>query len=287
MSGQGQAGRTAPRWLQRALLGCASLGLAWALAVALMAWGQERLLFHPQVLPQDWVFDAGPDVHERWIEVPGGRLHALHLRQPQARGLVFYLHGNAGNLQGWFGGLEPYRRAGLDLFMLDYRGFGKSSCCIRSEAQLHDDVRAAWRAVAPEYAGRTRVLLGDSLGTGLAAALAAEVQPELTVLVAPYRSITALARHHHPWVPPSLLRYPLDTEAVLPRVKTPVLLLHGTHDRLIPIDHSRRLHILAPQAQLVEVPGAGHNDLWRFDAFAAALSAALRAAGNPPARPER
>ncbi|TXC66715.1 lysophospholipase [Piscinibacter aquaticus] len=96
--------------------------------------------------------------------------------------------------------------------MLDYRGYGKSSGRIESEAQLHADVRAVWRAVAPHYAGKRVVLYGRSLGTALAASLAAELQPDLTMLVSPYTSMEAMARQHYPWVPGALLRYPLRTD---------------------------------------------------------------------------
>ncbi len=270
------------RWLRRLAWAAGALVLLWALLVALLWFRQEWLLFRPQTLPADWVFDKGPDVHERWMAVPGGRLNALHLKQPAPEGVVFFLHGNAGSLEGWFVNLDLYRRANLDLVMIDYRGYGKSPCCITSEAQLHADVRAAWQAIAPEYAGKPRVFFGRSLGTGLAARLAAEVQPELTILASPYLGMAALADEHYPWVPKAVLRYPLDTAAVLPRVKPPVLMLHGTEDRLIDVSHARRLKALAPAATLVEVDGAGHNDLQRFERYRDAIAGALAQVRSTP-----
>ena len=84
------------------------------------------------------------------------------------RGVVFFLHGNSDNMQHWFVNLDFYRTAQLDLVMLDYRGFGKSTGRIESQAQLEADVRAAWATVAaqPQYAGKKRVIYGRSLGTG-------------------------------------------------------------------------------------------------------------------------
>jgi len=190
---------------------------------------------------------------------------------------VFFLHGNAGNLQGWFDDLDFYRRANFDLFMIDYRGYGKSSGRIESEAQLHADARAAWDVVAPEYVGRKRVLLGRSLGSGLAVPLALQVQPELTVLVSPYSSMRAMAAELYPWVPSKLLRYPLATDESIARLRSPVLLLHGELDELIAPHHSRTLKRLFPTAQLHIVKGAGHNDIQQFDGYHAALRAALDA----------
>ena len=214
-------------------------------------------------------------MHETWIEVPGARLHALHLRLPKPDGVVYYLHGNAGHLQSWFVNVDFYRRANHDLLMLDYRGFGKSSGRIRSEAELQADVAAAWAHVAPRYAGLRRVFFGRSLGSGLAAKLAAEVQPELTVLVSPYLSVTELARQHYPWVPGAVLRYPLRTDLVLPRIEGRVQLLHGERDRLIPSWHSLRLQSLRPGTELLLLPGADHNDLHRRDEYLRAFAHAL------------
>ena len=128
------------------------LAIAGAVYLALLAllwFGQEKLIFLPTPLPADHRFGHGADVHEAWVDVPGARLHALHLRLPRPDGVVFHLHGNAGNLDGWFAQPEFYRRLNLDLFMLDYRGYGKSGGRITSEAQLHADVRAAWQQIAP------------------------------------------------------------------------------------------------------------------------------------------
>jgi len=268
-------------WLRRLAAWALVAALAWAGLVAALWFRQEWLIFRPHTLPADWVFDKGPDVHERWIEVPngdGGRLNALHLKLPAPDGVVFFLHGNGGSLEGWFGNLDTYRRANLDLVMIDYRGYGKSPCCITSEAQLHADVRAAWQAVAGAYDGKLRVFYGRSLGTGLAAVLAAEVQPDLTILGSPYLSMAALAEEHYPWVPGAVLRYPLDTAAALVRVKTPVLMLHGTEDRLIDVSHARRLKALRPASTLVEVAGARHDDVARFPAYREAVAAALQQA---------
>jgi uncharacterized protein len=260
--------RRRPAW-QRWLGWALALLLAYAALLGALWVGQEKLLFHPRTLPADHRFNAGADVHEVFIDVPGARLNALHLRLPAPDGVVFYLHGNAGHLQSWFVNTDLYRRANLDLFMLDYRGFGKSSGRIESEAQLHADVRAAWDHIAAAYEGRHRVFVGRSLGT--------EVQPELTVLISPYQSIAALAGEIYPWVPGALLRYPIRSDLALPKIKGPVLMLHGDRDRTIPLEHSRRLLAVAPTARLVVIDGAGHNDLQSFEAYRQALASALAA----------
>ena len=284
----------------RVVLGVAGGGaLLLALAAAALWWGQERLIFHPQPLPADHRFGLPADVHETSIDVPGARLHALHLRLPQPDGLVFYLHGNAGNLASWFVNLDFWRALNVDLFMVDYRGYGKSTGRIASQAQLMADVQAAWQAVAPAYAGRPVVLAGRSLGTGLAAHLAADLAADGSasappgprvaqlLLVSPYRSLLALAETHYPLVPGALLRYPMRTDQALQTLaaargpRPDVVLLHGTEDALIPSDHSTALAALVPGARVGLVAGAGHGDLQDFAPYLAAVRQAVRSAVAP------
>jgi uncharacterized protein len=245
-------------------------------ALAALWFGQERLLFYPTVTDPGQPLSAAPDIHERMVDVPGARLSVLELRLPDPKGVVYFLHGNAGNLQSWFVNPEFYRRANFDLVMLDYRGYGKSTGRIESEAQLHADVKAVWNQVAPRYAGRRVVVYGRSLGSGLAAALAVQIKPDLTMLVSPYSSVAAIAREHFPWVPSAIVRYPMRTDLNLPQIRTPVVLVHGDRDDLIPISHSEALKVLAPHVKLIVVPGGGHNDLQKFDSYLEPVSALLR-----------
>jgi uncharacterized protein len=251
--------------------------LLYLLALAWLWWRQERLLFQPDPWPaEEPPALAEADVRTVWVDVDGARLHALHLQQPGAHGLVFFLHGNGGNLASWFVNADFYRRAGYDLFMLDYRGYGRSTGQISSEAQLMDDVRVAWRLVAPMYEGRPCVVYGRSLGSGLAAQLASEVSPALTVLVSPYRSMSALAAEQFPWVPGLLLRYPLRTDAVIAGGSGPLWLVHGERDTLIPPAHSEALQQLAgDRARLLRLPDASHNDVQESETYLDGLRAEL------------
>ncbi|MCR5866102.1 alpha/beta hydrolase [Aquincola sp. J276] len=255
---------------------------AYALMLGALWWKQETLIFHPVPLAADHRFDLPADAQEVFIDVPGARLNALHLRRPGARGVVFFLHGNAGNLERWFVNLDFYRALGMDLFMLDYRGYGKSTGRIESEQQLLADVQAAWARVAPQYAGRHVVFLGRSLGTGLAARLAADLppaqRPQALLLVSPYRSMVQMAAEQYPFVPAPLLRYPLRTDAALRALAgtaLPIDLVHGDRDTLIPLAHSEALARTLPGVRLHRVAGAGHGDLQRFEAYEAALRDAM------------
>jgi pimeloyl-ACP methyl ester carboxylesterase len=264
-----------------------AIGLVLLLVLALYAgllafvwWRQESLMFHPVPLPAAYPLATAPDIHEHTIAVPGAQLSVLQLKLPDPTGVVFFLHGNAGNLAGWFSNADFYRAANFDLVMPDYRGYGKSTGTIAGVPQLRSDVRAAWDAFASQYRGKRIVLYGRSLGTALAADLAEQLSregraPDLTVLVSPYSSLRELTAEFYPWVPGALLRYPLDTGSHLRGIAGPVLLVHGEADRLIALRHSQRLREVLPSARLLVVPSAGHNDVHESPVYRRELRQAL------------
>jgi pimeloyl-ACP methyl ester carboxylesterase len=242
--------------------------------LALVYLRQEALIFFPTPLPAGYDF-AMLGVDEVRVPVEGATLSALHLRLPQPKGVVFFLHGNAGSIADWFVDTTFYRATNVDVFMIDYRGYGKSTGRIRSEAQLHQDVAAAWQHIATRYQDCRRIIYGRSLGTALAARLAAQIRPDLTVLVSPFWSLIEIARLHYRLLPTALLRYPLKTFEDVARIEGRVLMIHGDRDALIPFDHGVRLQALARNAELVRIAGAAHNDLQEFDAYTQAIADAL------------
>jgi pimeloyl-ACP methyl ester carboxylesterase len=254
-----------------------AIAVLYLVAIGALYLLQERIIFPGDPLPPDHVFRFDQAFEEVTIPVPGATLSALHFRQPSPRGLVFFIHGNAGNLETWTTGVDFYRRVGYDLFIFDFRGYGKSTGRIESEAQLAADVRAAYDRVAPRYRDVPIVVYGRSLGTALAAQLAAQTQPALLVLVTPYTSLGAIARRAYPWAPGALLKYPLRTDAAIDAVRSPILFVHGTRDLLIPVTESRALLARAKApAELLTIEGASHNDVHEFPLYLATLEARLR-----------
>ncbi|MBK6006790.1 alpha/beta fold hydrolase [Ramlibacter ginsenosidimutans] len=257
-----------------------AIGAIYVGAIGWLYFRQERLLFEPAPLPLDEPICDDEDTREFFVEVPGARLSVAQLMRPNPRGVFFFLHGNSGNLKKWFVELDAFRQANFDVVMLDYRGFGKSSGQIESEEQLRSDVVAVWHQLAPMYEGKRVVISGQSLGTGLAAGLAAQLSseghaPDLTLLVSPYSSMKVLAAELYPWVPLQVLRYPLHTLEHAAKLLGPVMLIHGEKDELIPIRHSETLVKSMRSAQLLRVDGAGHSDVHQFPTVRKALMSAL------------
>jgi pimeloyl-ACP methyl ester carboxylesterase len=263
------------------LMAVPALGAAlYAAALAYLWFRQERLLFEPELLAADEPLCADPDVREFMVDVPGAKLSVAQLKLPDPRGGVFYLHGNSGNLRKWFVGLDAFRELNFDVVMMDYRGYGKSTGRIESELQLHADVRAVWNTIAQQYDGKRIVVSGQSLGTGLAAHLSAELcsagfPPDLLLLISAYSSMRAVADQHYPWVPSAVLRYPLKTVDHAGKLDCPVMLVHGDRDELIPHHHAEAIRAVLPKCQLVLLEGAGHSDVHEHPSFRQHLTSAL------------
>ena len=235
----------------------------YALLCGVLYFKQEKLLFGPAVLPAGYRFRFLGQFEERWTTAADGtRLHGLLFKTPGSKGLVFYLHGNGGALDSWGEVAATYTALHYDVFLLDYRGYGKSGGIISNQNQLLADVDTMYRQLLPEYPERRTVVLGYSLGTGPATWLAAHHRLRLLILQAPYFSMRDMAAQRYPFVPGFVLRYPMPTNELIGQVRAPIVLFHGDRDEVIPASSSRRLKaLLKPGDELVILPGAGHNGM--------------------------
>jgi hypothetical protein len=255
------------------------LGLVATLYAAFAAaiyFQQDGMIFQGTKLPGDYQFQVNVPYEELAVTVDGANLSGILIAQENPRGLIFFLHGNGGNLDSWTSGADYYRSVNYDMFMFDYRGYGKSTGSILSETQLHGDIRAAWDFIAPRYAGKPIVIYGRSLGAALAAELATHVDAEKVILVSPFKSMVALAKESYPILPALLVRYPFRTDELIGKIRCPIVLVHGDRDELISISHSEALLKLAHEPKkLLVIQGAGHSDIHHFAAYVDGLTAEL------------
>lgn len=235
----------------------------YALLCILLYFFQERLLFFPDKLPQQYEFDFAQPFEELEIPIESGQnLNGLLFKADITKGLIFYLHGNAGALNSWGEVAPAYTNLGYDVFLLDYPGYGKSEGEIRSEKQLHKAVQAAYDEIKKRYLEENIVVLGYSIGTGLAAHLASNNAPRLLILQAPYYSLSDLIRSKFPIIPSFIIKYPLRTDKYLKQCRMPVALIHGDKDALIPVSSSKRLsEAFKAGDTLIILPNQEHNGI--------------------------
>jgi fermentation-respiration switch protein FrsA (DUF1100 family) len=172
-------------------------------------------------------------------------------------------HGNGDNLYGDAEVPEPYIAAGYGFLIAEYRGYsglpGKPT-----EAGLYADGRAyLYGLMAQGVKSENIILMGHSLGTGVAVQLAEEFHVGGVILLAPYLSITKMAQSAYPFIPVKLIaldRYESDKK--IGSVHVPVLIVNGTADDVIPPSQGKQLYELANEPRTFhQMPGVGHNDL--------------------------
>ncbi len=226
---------------------------AYALFATLVWFYAERLIFHPP---------AGrypPSPHVVSIPRPGGgTLSAVHLRNPDARFTVLFSHGNAENIWHNLDFFREMAAAGFSVLAYDYSGYGLSTGR-PSERAAYGDIDAAYDYLTrSEGVPAERIIAhGRSLGGGVAADLASRRPVAGLVLESTFTTIHGVVSGF-PLVPFDRFR----TWSKLPKVRAPVLVIHGTEDEVIAFAHGRRLYQRAPSAKRhYWVNGAGHNDL--------------------------
>lgn len=238
--------------------------IAWAIVVFLMLALESSFLYFPSrtldALPQGYGLAAD---EVRLTTVDGVRLHGWWLRGRGERVLVWY-HGNAGNISHRLDNAKRLiDRLGLDILLVDYRGYGLSEGR-PEEAGLYRDGLAMYDEAARRGFPPDRIVLfGRSLGAAVAVEVGLHRRSAAVILETPFRSVPAMAREHYPFIPAALIRSRYDIEAKVANLSVPVLILHGDRDEIVPLAHARRIFDLArPPKRFYLIRGASHNDTY-------------------------
>ena len=246
------------RWLRRAALVLAAL---YAGVVLGMYLAQDRIMFDPDrsiVHPQELDL-AG--VEEVTIVTPDGEsLAAWYTPAQSGHPTILFLHGKGGNIGHRPNRYRSYTAKGFGVLFLEWRGFGMSTGSPSEQGLVTDAVAAYDWLLSRGLKPGAIAVVGESLGTGIAAILATRRPVKVLALEAAYSSMADLAAYRYWWLPARLLiNNPIDAAAALTKVHIPLLMQHGTDDVTVPFVIGRRLFDFANQPkQFIAIPGAGH-----------------------------
>ncbi|MEM7181572.1 MAG: alpha/beta fold hydrolase [Spirochaetota bacterium] len=244
------------------------LAVVSVLGCILLYWKQEALVFFPKRLAADHQYSFPFAFREYTISVSKAQLSAIHATVPNAKGLIVYFHGNAGDLSNWGMVAANFLPLGWELLIIDYRGYGKSTGTIQSEAQLLQDAKTVYKKARELYPAEQIVIYGRSIGTGIATYLASQEQVKALILETPYYSLSSLAKLYYPFIPSFLLRYKLKTFQWIHALTCPVYMVHGSSDEIIPLENGKRLsQVIQGEHEFLEIPGGSHNNLSQFPEF--------------------
>ena len=254
--------------------------LKWILLLALVGWGgivalayvaQRALMYFPEKVRTPPAVAGLPEAEELSLQTADGeKVIAWHVPPRGEKPVVLYFHGNGGALALRADRFRALIADGTGLLALSYRGYGGSSGS-PSEAGLVRDAEAVYAFAAARYGTARLALWGESLGTGVAVALAATHPVAAIMLDAPFTSAAAVGAAHYPFLPVRwLIKDPFYSDRRILDVRAPALVLHGARDAVVPIAFGEKLFALIPgPKQFIRFPDAGHNDLDHYGAMQA------------------
>ena len=252
-----------PSKLRRGVFFCVRTAVFVYLGVALLVYiFQGRLLYHPTSTIQATPRQIGLAFEDVTFKTGDGlEISAWFVPAENAKGVILFCHGNAGNISHRLETLRIYHNLGFSVLLFDYRGFGRSEGK-PSEAGTYSDARGAW-----DYLVKTRkvepgriTIAGRSLGAAIAAQLASQTQPRALILESTFTSVPDMAAELYPFLPARWLsRFSYNTLAIIAQIDCPVLVIHSKDDDLIPFAHGKKLFDAArPPKEFLEIMG-GHN----------------------------
>jgi alpha-beta hydrolase superfamily lysophospholipase len=262
------------RWAKIIVLVYAALGIA-------LYYLQDHILIHPAAIQKNKPYGFTSPFRE--INIPYNAETNLNIIQfitadsAKIKGVVLYFHGNRKNISWYEKYVHSFTSQGYELWMIDYPGFGKSTGAF-TEEKLYAYALELYKLARTRYKPINIVIYGKSMGTGIAAELAAVRDCKYLILETPYYSMTSLAAHYFPIYPVSrLIHYKFPTNVWLMKVTAPVILFHGTEDAVIPYSQSEKLSsVLKPQDELVRIERGRHNDLNQFLLYHQKLDSLLK-----------
>src|SRR5699024_233996 len=240
------------------------LGLLLAgylLVLLLMYLFQSQIIYHPTKGLWTDPSAAGLSYENVSFETEDSlQLHGWFVPSDGASATVLYCHGNAGNISGRLETIGLLHSFGLNVFIFDYRGYGRSEGS-PSEKGTYRDAATAWNYLIQSRGidANNIVIMGRSLGGSIAAWLAARKNPAALIIESTFTSAADLGAGLYPWLPVRmLLKYDYCTAEYISKIKAPVFMAHSRDDQVVPFHHGKTLFELAPEPKTFAELQGGH-----------------------------
>ena len=251
-------------WVVKILMVIFALYVVGALTLYFL---QGRIMFAPdtnRVLPSAVNL---PGLEEVVLQTKQGhKLYSWYLPAKNGQPTLLFFHGNGGNVANREEKFRQLGARGFGVLMLGYRGFGGSEGS-PSEAAMVEDAQLAYEHLKGQgLTSKQIVIYGESIGSSVAVQLAAKVQSAAVILEAPMYSVLSIAQSRYPYVPVrAFLRDKFETNLFIKQIKSPLLIVHGSDDGVIPLSSGLALYDVAIEPKRFHVvDGAQHNNLYDF-----------------------
>ena len=245
-----------------------TVGIAFAIYIAIIAYllsSQNSMLFFPDYEGRELVYSPA-DVGLAYSDVEfstedGTRIHAWFVPHDNSRATLIYCHGNAGNIGRRLGALQRWHDLGVSVLIFDYPGFGQSEGS-PTEQGTYASARAAWEYLTEDkqIPAHNIVLYGRSLGGGVVAQLASEVDAKGLIIESSFTSVPDMADDIYWWIPlQKLMTVRYETKNKIDSVDYPILIVHSPDDEVVPLSHGQELFEIANEPKQFLHTKGGHN----------------------------
>jgi len=240
------------------------------IATSLLYVFQEKLIFLPTKLDKSHQYSFSVPFEEFFLEAnDGAQLNALHFKKPDPEGVILYFHGNAGDLSRWGEIALFFVEQNYDVIIMDYRTYGKSTGNL-TEENLFSDAELFYEYALNRYAEKEIIVYGRSLGAAIAVNVASKNEPKKLILETPFYNLLDVAKNRFSFLPvKQLLKFEFASNEYIKKVKSPIVIFHGTQDEVVPYPSGKKLFGAIPgqQKKFYTIQNGGHNDLVNFEAF--------------------
>lgn len=243
------------------------LGVSYMAVVAMLYAGQRHMLYHPNDGGALAAAGGVPIIDSTRVTLKtrdGEKIAGWYVPPRDSKPVFLFLHGNGGHLERKKWRWKRIMKKGFGLFAISYRGFPGSTGS-PSETGLIKDATAAYDWLRQKHSPKDIVIHGQSLGSGVAVMLAAQVNAKALILETPFTAIVDIAAEHYPWIPVHyLVKDQFLSREKVADINMPLLIVHGTKDSVVPFAHGKRLFQRASEPKtFVAIEGGDHNTLVR------------------------
>jgi len=221
---------------------------------------QDKIILRPHKIYEEEVFTKGEE-----IEIPIGNdltMNCLMIKsKTPSKGVVLYFHGNKGNIFRSIYQSRMVQNIGYDVFIPDYRGYGKTEGKIWSDKDLLPDADQAYKFLKMYYEEKDIYLMGYSLGSGMASYVASKHEPAHLFMIAPFTSLVDIKNQYAWFLPDFLMRIKLPVIDHMKTVKCPVSIVHGTQDPVVDYKYSTEIKESFPNVKLITSKGQNHRGI--------------------------
>jgi fermentation-respiration switch protein FrsA (DUF1100 family) len=240
---------------------------------------QDNIIFRPKKISKNYIYTFSEKFEEIELKISDKTsINALHFKVVDPKGIILYFHGNKGDLIRWGNIVKPFTDYNYDVFVMDYRGYGKSTGK-RTEEMMYSDAQSCYDYVSKLYNESNIIVYGRSLGGTFASFVASKNNPKQLILEATFYSMTEVIRNKLPILPYSkLLKFKFETDKFIGHVKAPTIIFHGTEDRLVSVDLGKKLFERSNKenTEFVEIEGATHHNIGEFQVYNSSLKNILK-----------